>query len=165
MGFDTPAGTRGGRQPRTGLVMRLVNNNAANRFRRTGKMFGINGLILTTVGAKSGAERTNPVGWWPGPDGGWLIVAAANGAARNPAWYHNIAAHPDNVQIEVDGRRIHVTAEQLHGAERAEAWRQIAAASPRFAQYQDKTDRELPVIRLVSPSGQATAASDRGTAA
>jgi len=164
MGFDTPAGTRGGHQPRTGLIMRLVNNNAASRFRRTGKMFGINGLILTTIGAKSGAERTSPVGWWPGPDGSWLIVAAANGAARNPAWYHNIAAHPDNVQIEVDGRRIRVTAEQLHGAERAEAWRQIAAASPRFAQYQGKTDRELPVIRLVSPSGQATAAADRSTA-
>lgn len=40
-------------------------------------------------------------------------------------------------------------AEQLHGAERAQAWRQIAATTPRFAQYQDKTDRELPVIRLV----------------
>jgi deazaflavin-dependent oxidoreductase (nitroreductase family) len=69
---------------------------------------GINGLILTTIGARSRAERTNPVGWWPGPDGSWLIVAAANGAARNPAWYHNIAAHPDKVQIQVDGRRIGV---------------------------------------------------------
>jgi len=153
MSFDTTAGTHGARQPRTGLVLRWVNKTATGRFRRTGKMLGINGLILTTVGARSGAERTSPVGWWPGPDGSWLIVAAANGAARNPAWYHNIAAHPDKVQIEVDGRRIRVTAEQLHGAERAEAWRRIAAATPRFAQYQDKTDRELPVIRLVPPSG------------
>ena len=153
MSFDTRAGTRGGRQPRTGLMLRLINKNAASRFRRTGKMLGFNGLILTTVGAKSGAERSSPVGWWPGPDGSWLIVAAANGAARNPAWYHNIAAHPADVQIEVDGRRIGVTAEQLHGAERTRAWQQIAAAAPRFAQYQDKTDRELPVIRLVPPSG------------
>ena len=111
-------------------------------------MLGFSGLILTTVGARSGAERASPVGWWPGPNGSRLIVAAANGAACNPAWYHNIAAHPDQVQIEVDGRRIRVTAEQLHGAERAEAWRQIAAATPRFAQYQRKTDRELPIIRL-----------------
>jgi deazaflavin-dependent oxidoreductase (nitroreductase family) len=153
MSFDTTAGTHGARQPRTGLILRWVNKTAASRFRRTGKMLGIHGLILTTVGARSGAERTSPVGWWPGPDGSWLIVAAANGASRNPAWYHNIAAHPDKVQIEVDGRRIRVTAEQLHGAERAEAWRQIAAATPRFGQYQDKTDRELPVIRLVAPSG------------
>src|SRR5215469_16996360 len=88
MSFDTQAGTRGGRQPRTGLILRLVNQNAASRFRRNGKMLGFQGLILTTVGARSGAERTSPVGWWPGPDGSWLIVAAANGAARNPAWYH-----------------------------------------------------------------------------
>jgi deazaflavin-dependent oxidoreductase (nitroreductase family) len=115
MSFDTPAGTRGGRQPRSGLMLRLINKNAASRFRHTGKMLGFNGLILTTVGARSGAERTSPVGWWPGPDGSWLIVAAANGAARNPAWYHNLAAHPDNVQIEVQGRRVAVTAEQLHG--------------------------------------------------
>ena len=161
MSFDTPAGTRGGRQPRAGLILRLINNNAASRFRRTGKMLGINGLILTTIGARSGAERTSPVGWWPGPEGSWLVVAAANGAARNPAWYHNIAAHPGNVQIEVEGRRIGVTAKQLHGAERAEAWRQIAVATHRFAQYQDKTDRQLPVVRLVPRSGLATAAAGR----
>ena len=77
MSFDTPAGTRGGRQPRAGLMLRLINKNAASRFRRTGKMLGFNGLILTTVGARTGAERTSPVGWWPGPDGSWLIVAAA----------------------------------------------------------------------------------------
>ena len=153
MGFDTPAGTRGGRQPRTGLLLRLVNKNAAGWFRRTGKVLGFNGLILTTIGARSGIERTSPVGWWPGPDGSWLIVAAAGGGARNPAWYHNIAARPDKVQIEVGGRTIGVTAEQLHGTERSQAWQQIAAATPRFAQYQRKTDRELPVIRLVPRPG------------
>ena len=46
-----------------------------------------------------------------------------------------------------------VTAEQLHGAEREEAWQQITTTSPRFAQYQTKTDRELPIIRLVPRSG------------
>src|SRR5262249_14944882 len=96
MSFDTHAGTRGGCQPRAGLLVRLANRTAASRCRRSRKMWGLNGLILTTVGARSGAERTTPVGWWPGPDGSWLIVAAANGGARNPAWYHNIAAHPDN---------------------------------------------------------------------
>jgi deazaflavin-dependent oxidoreductase (nitroreductase family) len=114
---------------------------------------GFNALILTTVGAKSEAERTNPVGWFPGTDGSWLIVASAAGAARNPAWYHNIAARPDQVKIELQGHTIPVTAEQLPGAEREEAWRQITAAAPRFAAYQRKTDRELPVIRLTSRSG------------
>lgn len=67
--FGTPAGTRGGRQPCAGLLLRLVNRNAATRFRWTGKMWRINGLILTTVAARSGAERTSAVGWWPGQPG------------------------------------------------------------------------------------------------
>jgi deazaflavin-dependent oxidoreductase (nitroreductase family) len=110
---------------------------------------GFDALLLTTTGRKSGLERTSPVGWFPGQDGSRLIVASAAGAPGNPAWYYNIAAHPDQVQIEVGGRTLAVTAEQLHGTERAQAWEQITAAAPRFAQYQDKTDRELPIIRLV----------------
>lgn len=153
MAFDTPAGTRGARQPRAGLMMRSVNKIAAGRIRRTGKMMGFKALILTTVGARTGAERTNPVGWFPGPDDSWLIVASAAGAPHNPAWYHNIAAHPDKVKIEVDGRTVPVTAEQLHGAARDQAWQQITAAAPRFAQYQRNTDRELPVVRLVPRPG------------
>lgn len=153
MTFNTPAGTRGARQPRAGLMMRWVNRSAAGRIRRRGKMMGFNALILTTIGARTGAERTNPVGWFPGPDGSWLIVASAAGAARNPAWYHNIAAHPDSVKIEVDGRTVPVSAEQLHGAEREQAWQKITASASRFGQYQRKTDRELPVIRLTPRSG------------
>jgi deazaflavin-dependent oxidoreductase (nitroreductase family) len=151
MAFDTPGGTRGARQP-SGLMMRLVNNMAAGRIRRSGRMMGFNALILTTVGAKSGTERTNPVGWFPGKDNSWLIVASANGATRNPAWYHNIAAHPGKVRIEVEGQTIPVTAEQLHGTDRDQAWQQITTSAPRFAQYQQKTDRQLPIIRLVRQS-------------
>ena len=150
MGFDTTAGTRGGRRP-AGWVFRWGNKLMARRIRRKGggKFLGFNALVLTTIGRKSGLERTSPVGWFPGQDGSRLIVASAAGAPRNPAWYYNIAAHPDKVQIEVDGRKIPVIAEQLHGAERDQAWQQIIAAAPRFAQYEKKTDRELPVIRLV----------------
>ncbi|MEU7858648.1 nitroreductase/quinone reductase family protein [Nonomuraea sp. NPDC049141] len=50
-----------------------------------------------------------------------------------------------------------MVAEQLHGVERADAWQQIVGAAPRFAQYQVKTDRELPIVRLVPRSGQSTA--------
>jgi deazaflavin-dependent oxidoreductase (nitroreductase family) len=151
MSFDTRAGTRGARQP-PGWLARQMNSIMSQRVRRKrgGTFMGLNALVLTTVGRKSGVQRTNPVGWFPGPDGSWLIVASAAGAARNPAWYYNIAAHPDQVQIEVEGRTVAVSAEQLHGAERAQAWQQIVAAAPRFAGYQQKTDRELPIIRLVS---------------
>jgi len=151
MSFDTTAGTRGARQP-GGFVFLWGNKLMASRIRKSGKFQGFNALVLTTVGRKTGRERSTPVGWFPGPDGSWLIVASANGAKGNPAWYYNIAAHPDQVQIEVDGRKVAVVAEQLHGAERAAAWQHITAASPRFAQYQQKTDRELPIIRLVPRS-------------
>ena len=148
MSFDTAAGTRGGRQP-AGFAARLGNKVMAGRIRKgRAKFLGFNALVLTTVGRKTGAERATPVGYFPGPDGSWLIVASAAGAQGNPAWYYNLAAHPDQVQIEVGGQKIPVTAEQLHGTDREQAWQQIVAAVPRFAGYQQKTDREIPVIRL-----------------
>jgi deazaflavin-dependent oxidoreductase (nitroreductase family) len=154
MSFDTHAGTRGGWQPSTGgAVGRWLTKRAVNRIRRTGRAMGFDALVLTTIGRKTGAERTTPVGQFPGKDGSWLIVASAAGGPRNPAWYYNLAAHPDKVQIEMAGRKIAVTAKQLHGAEREEAWLQITVAVPRFASYQQKTDRELPVIRLIPRSG------------
>lgn len=155
MTFNTSNGTRGARQPKAGRLMKWMNDRTAKRIRRKGgKIMGFNALVLTTIGAKTGAERTNPTGWFPtGDDDSWLIVASAAGAPNNPAWYYNLAAHPDKVTIEMAGRRIPVTAAQLHGPEREEAWQRIAAASPRFAQYQKKTDRELPVIRLTRRAG------------
>ncbi|HEY4571028.1 MAG TPA: nitroreductase/quinone reductase family protein [Kribbella sp.] len=150
MSFNTPAGTRGTRQP-SGRVMRWMNGLMARRIGRRGggKFMGFDALVLRTIGRKSGVERTTPVGWFPAADGSRLIVASAAGAPRNPAWYYNLAANPDQVRIDVNGETIEVRAEQLHGAERAEAWQQIITAAPRFAEYQTKTDRELPVIRLV----------------
>jgi deazaflavin-dependent oxidoreductase (nitroreductase family) len=153
MGFDKPTGTRGARQPSGGLLLRMANKMASGRIRRSGKMMGFSALILTTIGAKSGAERSTPLGWFPGSDDSWLIVASAAGAARNPAWYHNLAAHPDQASIEVGGRTVPVSAEELHGPERDDAWRKITEASPRFAGYQAKTDRLLPVIRLTQRPG------------
>ncbi len=156
MAFDTTNGTRGARQP-GGRVLRLLNRVMSRSIRRGGKLLGgTDGLVLTTVGRKSGQRRSTPLVWFPGPDGSWLIVASAAGAARNPAWYHNIAAHPDRVDIEIGGRAVAVAAEQLHGEERERAWRAITAASSRFTRYQAQTDRELPVIRLTERRPGAT---------
>ena len=156
MSFTTANGTRGARQP-GGRFLRWINKWMMSRIRRTGKVpfMSFNALVLTTIGHKSGAERSTPVGWFPGEDGSWLIVASAAGAAKNPGWYYNLAAHPDKVQIEMAGRKGAVIAEQLSGAEREKAWQAIASASAQFAQYQQKTDRELPIIRLRPRSGQA----------
>ena len=109
---------------------------------------GMHLLVLHTVGAKSGEPRQTPLAWFPGPDGSRHVVASANGSIGNPAWYHNLAAHPDGVWVEVDGQRIDVTPEQLQGAERAEAWAGVVAAAPRFGEYEHKTDREMPIVRL-----------------
>ena len=158
MGFDTRTGTRGARQPK-GRLMRWMNRVMARRIRRKGgNAMGMNVLVLVTLGRKSGVERETPVGWFPGPDDSWVIVASAAGAAGNPAWYYNLAAHPDQVWIETPGGKVAVTAQQLHGAERDQAWQQITTAAPRFAKYQQATDRELPIIRLV-PSAIGRAGS------
>jgi deazaflavin-dependent oxidoreductase (nitroreductase family) len=77
-----------------------------------------------------------------------LIVASAGGAAKNPAWYYNLKAHPDRVWIQIGREKKAVTAEQLHGAEYDAAWQRIAAEAPQFAGYRTKTDRLIPVIRL-----------------
>ena len=147
--FDSAAGTRGARQP-NGRVMRLMNSVMMRRLRRPGKgrVRDFDALILTTIGRKSGSERTTPVGWFPAGDGNWLVVASANGAADNPAWYYNLAANPDKARIEVRGETVPVTAEQLHGSERQQAWEDIVKAAPSFAKYVDKTDRTIPIIKL-----------------
>jgi deazaflavin-dependent oxidoreductase (nitroreductase family) len=146
MSFDTTAGSRGIAME-SGPFDRWMDQFMARQTIRKvcSSLFGFDVPVLSTIGRKSGTERTTQVCWFPGKDGSWLIVAAAGGTRVNPALYYNIAAHSDKVQIEIDGRTVAVTAEQLHGAERAETWQQITATARRFARFQDKTDRELPV--------------------
>ena len=91
-------------------------------------------LYLTTVGAKSGQPPTAVVMPFPEGDDAWLIVASANGAARHPAWLHNLAAHPDRVEIELEGRKTAVTPQTLSGEERATAWKRITRERPSFAE-------------------------------
>jgi deazaflavin-dependent oxidoreductase (nitroreductase family) len=161
MSFDTRAGTRGLPMEGTKLNSWMDRQMARRSVRRFFALFGFDVAILTTIGHRSGTERRSQVCWFPGEDGSWLIVAAAGGTRVNPAWYYNIAARPDQVRIDIDGRSIEVTAEQLHGAERTQAWRQITAAAHRFARFQDQTDREFPILRLTPRPGPA-ARSDSG---
>ncbi len=156
MSFDTPAGTRGARVPGSpGRVSRWVGRWMSTQHRRKGYTFmGMDVLFLTTIGRRTDQRRETPVAWFPDGDNAWLIVASAGGSAHNPAWYHNIAAHPDQVWIELPRRRLQVLPEQLEGARREERWKRIVQAQPRYAKYQDKTDRLLPLIRLVPASTQ-----------
>jgi deazaflavin-dependent oxidoreductase (nitroreductase family) len=156
MSFDTAAGTRGARARRSsGPVSRWMGRWMGNQHRRKGYRFmGMDVLFLTTIGRRTGQRRVTPVAWFPDGADAWLIVASAAGSALNPAWYHNLAARPDQVWIELPQRTLRVTPEQLEGPRREAAWRQIVQAQPRYARYQHQTDRRLPVIRLVPAATQ-----------
>ena len=149
MTFDAHNGTRGAKQPSASPILKLANKLMMSRARKKdATMAGMRLLALTTIGKKSGEPRSTPVAWFPAGDDAWLIAASANGGAKNPAWYYNIAANPDRVTIELGGKKIPVTAEQLHGQERTQAWTAIVESSANFGGYEQKTDREIPVIRL-----------------
>jgi deazaflavin-dependent oxidoreductase (nitroreductase family) len=147
----TPRGTHGAGNGFAMWLAKVLRRRMIRVHKRSGDTFqGMTLLYLTTVGAKSGIEREIPLAYFQDPDdvNAWLIVASLGGAANNPAWYHNIAANPDRVRIQVNGQGHRVVAEQLEGERRARAWRQITADQQRYADYQEKTDRQIPVLRL-----------------
>jgi deazaflavin-dependent oxidoreductase (nitroreductase family) len=143
-----PGGTRGAAAPPR-LVAKVLAPLMTRVHKRSGDRFqGMDLLYLTTVGARSGKQRTTPVARFDDGRGGWVVVASGGGTKEHPAWYHNIAAHPDEVWAEVSGARHHVSVEQLAGAERDAAWEVVVRGAPRFGGYGEKTDRTLPVLRL-----------------
>ena len=116
-------------------------------------MMGFPVVLLSTKGARSGQERTATLGGFADGDNAWLIVASMGGAAENPAWFNNMVKHPDDMWLEVGTRKMKVRGDSLTGREREEALARIAAISPRYAGYQKKTDREIPIVRLTPVEG------------
>jgi deazaflavin-dependent oxidoreductase (nitroreductase family) len=145
----TPGGTSGARGMPSNALTRTMMRVMTSWHRRSGDKFqGMDLLYLTTVGAKTGQKRQSTVARFADGDDAWLVVASAGGSTHHPAWYHNIAAHPDQVWIEFGGRQLRVTPTQLDGDARAQAWQRITQAQPRYSGYEQKTDRSIPVIRL-----------------
>jgi deazaflavin-dependent oxidoreductase (nitroreductase family) len=145
----TPSGSTGARLPRGGPVFRAGMRVATWLHRRTkDRAMGLDLLYLTTVGAKSGQRRTVPLARFDDGEGGWLVIGSMGGSPKHPAWLHNMAAHPDQVWVEFGNEKHRVTAESLRGEERGRQFAQVAAAHPRYAEYQGKTDRVIPVVRL-----------------
>ena len=149
MTFQTvPKGSYGQKMPPfTKPLMKLMNPVMVGQAKR-GKG-GWTG-VLTSVGAKSGQHRQSVLGVFPDGDDAWLIVASFGGSASNPAWYYNLAVHPDQAELEFGGRKVPVTATQLSGAEREAAWQKITTARPQYSGYATKTDREIPILRLTA---------------
>ena len=103
-------------------------------------------LLLHTVGAKSGQPRVNPVMYLP--DGNrWIVFASKAGAPTSPDWYHNLLASPE-VSIEVGTDTLDVAATMAQGGERDMLYSRQAALYPQFAEYEQKTTREIPVVIL-----------------
>ncbi len=103
-------------------------------------------LLVHHRGARSGVERVNPVAYLE-DEGQYVIFASKGGAPTNPAWYHNLKAHPQ-ATIEVGKRTLDVTAHEARGDERDRLFEAQAERSPQFAEYQQGTDRVIPVLVL-----------------
>jgi deazaflavin-dependent oxidoreductase (nitroreductase family) len=158
----TLRGTRGWEplHPLLGALTRMQ----VRLYRRFGNRMRVQGrpvLPLTNLGAKTGKVRQVVLRWFPDSDHSasdtssisdgdtsWLVVASAAGAVKHPAWYVNLVRHPDRASIAIRGRQVTVEPESLWGAARASAWRQVVALAPGYATYQEKTDREIPIVRL-----------------
>jgi deazaflavin-dependent oxidoreductase (nitroreductase family) len=111
-----------------------------------GTMKGLPVVILTTMGAMSGKIRKIPV-MRVEHGGEYLAVASMGGAPKNPSWYHNLTAHP-LVEVQDGPARGDYTARRLDGEERRVWWDRAVAAFPDYAEYQTKTDREIPLFLL-----------------
>ncbi len=107
-------------------------------------------LLLHHRGAKSGADRVNPVAYLP-DDGRYVIFASKAGAPTNPGWYHNLVADPETT-IEVGGDTVAVTASEAAGEERDRLFSAQEEISSQFGEYQAKTSRVIPVV-ILSPTG------------
>lgn len=143
-----PSGTRGIRL-RGYRIFRAFNALNVWLYRAFGgRLGGRAGLLLTTVGARSGKQRTVALGRFPDGEGRWLVVASLAGAARHPAWFVNLAKNPDQVWVEIGKDRFKVRPELLRGEERATAWKRIGGLAPGYAAYERMTDREIPIVRL-----------------
>ena len=103
-------------------------------------------IILTTMGAKSGKVRKTPL-MRVEHKGNYAVVASLGGAPKHPVWYHNIVANPV-VELQDGTVRREYKAREVTGGEKAVWWERAVAAWPDYAEYQKKTDRQIPVFVL-----------------
>ncbi|MFD3501307.1 nitroreductase family deazaflavin-dependent oxidoreductase [Streptomyces sp. NPDC058678] len=114
-------------------------------------MMGMPVILLTTVGAKSGKIRKTPL-MRVEHEGRYAAVASLGGAPKHPVWYHNVKSDP-RVELQDGPVKQDMTAREITGAEKAEWWERAVAAYPPYADYQKKTEREIPVFVLEPSDG------------
>lgn len=117
----------------------------ANTLRDT----GIPVIIVTMRGKSSGLVRKIAL-MRVEHEGSYALVASVGGAPTNPAWYNNLVANPNEVQVQDGPAPFAVTVRELEGDERAIWWERSVAVFPTYSEYQQKTERTIPVL-LASP--------------
>jgi deazaflavin-dependent oxidoreductase (nitroreductase family) len=125
----------------------IIEEFRANGGKVGGRFAGAPLLILKTTGAKTGRTRENPMMYLADGDR-FLVFASKGGAPTHPDWYHNLVANP-SATIEVGDESFDVNAEVLTGEERDRFYAIQSERYPGFAEYQEKTERIIPVIALV----------------
>jgi len=118
------------------------NGAEGNTLRET----GLPVVVITNVGAKTGKVRKTPL-MKVEHDGKYAAVASYGGAPKHPVWYYNFVANP-KVELQDGAKRIEMVARELSGDERDEWWERAVAAFPPYAEYQARTDRQIPVFLL-----------------
>jgi deazaflavin-dependent oxidoreductase (nitroreductase family) len=113
----------------------------ANTLRDT----GLPVVIVTMRGNKTGNVRKIAL-MRVEKDGEYALVASMGGAPNNPVWYHNLKAQPDEVTIQDGSEPFRARVREIKDAERAEWWDRAVAAYPPYAEYQQRTDRQIPVF-------------------
>jgi deazaflavin-dependent oxidoreductase (nitroreductase family) len=125
---------------------KIIEEFRANGGRVGGSFEGAPLLLLHTTGAKTGQERVNPV-MYREVNGAWAVFASKAGAPTNPDWYHNLRVHQE-AAIEVGVETIPVRARVAQSEERERIWSAQKAEWPGFADYENKTSRQIPVVIL-----------------
>ena len=100
--------------------------------------------MVRMTGAKSGKKRTFPLMYVP-HENGVILVASLGGAPKNPIWYNNLVAHPD-IEVEQGGRRMLLRARQVDAEEKAKLWPICVHNYAPYEDYQQRTDRDIPVF-------------------
>ncbi|GAA2568701.1 nitroreductase family deazaflavin-dependent oxidoreductase [Streptomyces violaceus] len=108
-------------------------------------------VVLTSRGAKSGKLRKTPV-MRVEHEGRYAAVASLGGAPKHPVWYFNLKSDP-HVELQDGPRKQDMTAREVTGEEKSEWWDRAVAAYPAYADYQKKTDREIPLFVLEPAEG------------
>jgi deazaflavin-dependent oxidoreductase (nitroreductase family) len=125
---------------------KIIEEFRANGGKVGGNFEGAPLLILHSTGAKSGQERLAPLMYRPVGDD-LVIFASKAGAPTHPDWFHNLRAHPE-ASVEVGTETKRVVAREAEGEERERIWEAHKKAFPGFQEYEDKTDRVIPVVVL-----------------